>query len=243
MFARWFAHVLLAVTCSWYAASIENPGIAQTEGLPTSEEVATIKRALQELQEFIGEWHLEALRKSGGKLEVWKETVRWGWQFPQSGPRLHVEFSQGKGKFFTHGYVTYDVAAKQYRLVLHTPENKELDLRGQVIRGTLKAESKDSSGDIHRVTMTTLAEGIRFQLRYDRQEGGRGLFLNVLGFQGNRAGESFAARKKAPECIVSGGAATIPVTYQGKQYFVCCTGCRDEFYANPEKYIAAAAKK
>jgi YHS domain-containing protein len=154
-----------------------------------------------------------------------------------------VEFSQGKGKFFTHGYVTYDVAAKQYRLVLHTPENKELDLRGQVIRGTLKAESKDSSGDIHRVTMTTLAEGIRFQLRYDRQEGGRGLFLNVLGFQGNRAGESFAARKKAPECIVSGGAATIPVTYQGKQYFVCCTGCRDEFYANPEKYIAAAAKK
>jgi YHS domain-containing protein len=231
------------VGCCLCTVPIGNAGKAQTDRAPTPEEVTAIKRALQELQGFVGEWHLEATRKVGGKVEAWKETVLWGWQFPPSGPCLKVEFSQGKGKFFTHGHVTYDVAAKQYRLVLYTSEKKELDLRGQVIRGTLKVESKDSTGDVHRVTMTTLAEGIRFQVRYDRQEGGRGLFLNVLGFQGNRAGESFAARKKAPECIVSGGAATIPVTYQGKQYFVCCTGCRDEFYANPEKYIAAAAKK
>lgn len=243
MLARWFAHLSLGVaTCVW-ALVAGGMGIAQTSRPATPQEVEAIKQALHELQGFIGEWNLEATRKTGGKLEAWKETVRWSWQFPPRGPSLKVEFAQGKGKYFTSGQVTYDVAAKQYRLLLQTVEKKELDLRGKVIRGTLKVESKDAAGDVHRIIMTTLAEGVRFQVRYDRQEGGRGIFLNVLGFQGNRVGESFAAGKKAPECIVSGGAATIPVNYQGKQYFVCCTGCRDEFYANPEKYITAASKK
>jgi YHS domain-containing protein len=35
---------------------------------------------------------------------------------------------------------------------------------------------------------------------------------------------------------VSGGAANIAVSYKGKTYYVCCTGCKDEFNANPEKY-------
>jgi len=31
------------------------------------------------------------------------------------------------------------------------------------------------------------------------------------------------------------------VTYQGTSYPVCCTGCRDEFLENPEKYIKKAS--
>lgn len=241
MLMRWLAR------WSWAAATVLLLSVGSPEdatGTDTNDKSAeAMKRALQELQGFIGEWHLEAIRKTGGRLEAWKETVRWSWQFPADGPRLYVEFADKKGKFFTHGHVKFDPASKKYLLSLHTADKKELILLGGVVRGSLKAESRDAAGDVHRVSMTTLAEGIRFRLSYDRQEGGKGLFLNVLAFAGNRAGESFAAGKKAPECIVSGGAATIPVTYQGKQYFVCCTGCRDEFYANPEKYIAAAAKK
>jgi YHS domain-containing protein len=59
---------------------------------------------------------------------------------------------------------------------------------------------------------------------------------------GNKDGESLAGGTKKPECIVSGGAATMPVSYKGTTYYVCCSGCRDEFLANPEKYIAAAKK-
>ena len=33
------------------------------------------------------------------------------------------------------------------------------------------------------------------------------------------------------------------VTYKGKDYYVCCSGCRDEFKANPEKYIKEAEAK
>ena len=42
---------------------------------------------------------------------------------------------------------------------------------------------------------------------------------------------------KGPECIVSGGLGTMKVTYKGKDYYVCCSGCRDEFKSDPEKYI------
>ena len=35
----------------------------------------------------------------------------------------------------------------------------------------------------------------------------------------------------------------IPVTYNGKTYYVCCTGCRDEFKANPEKYVKEFEEK
>ena len=40
---------------------------------------------------------------------------------------------------------------------------------------------------------------------------------------------------------------TSTVSYMGQTYYVCCTGCRDEFNANPTKYIdeykAKQAKK
>ncbi len=33
------------------------------------------------------------------------------------------------------------------------------------------------------------------------------------------------------------------MTYQGKSYPVCCSGCRDEFNENPEKYAKIAEAK
>ena len=48
---------------------------------------------------------------------------------------------------------------------------------------------------------------------------------------------------KGIECIVSGGKGTIPVSYNGKTYYVCCSGCRDAFKDDPEKFIKEAEKK
>jgi YHS domain-containing protein len=47
-------------------------------------------------------------------------------------------------------------------------------------------------------------------------------------------------------CIISQGLGTISVSHNGKTYWVCCTGCKAAFDADPEKWIAkaaAAAKK
>ena len=58
-----------------------------------------------------------------------------------------------------------------------------------------------------------------------------------------KEGVAFADVPKGPECIVSGGLGTMKVSYKGKDYWVCCSGCRDEFKDNPEKYIKDAEAK
>jgi YHS domain-containing protein len=40
---------------------------------------------------------------------------------------------------------------------------------------------------------------------------------------------------------VTGGAAAMTLTYQGRSFPICCTGCRDEFNENPEKYLKKAS--
>ena len=60
--------------------------------------------------------------------------------------------------------------------------------------------------------------------------------------QGGRiAGRGDVPASERPKCIVTGGAATMTLTYKGRTFPICCTGCRDEFNENPEKYIKKAS--
>jgi YHS domain-containing protein len=217
--------------------------IAAEDAKPKPEDMAKAKKALQEVQDFIGLWNLEGTRKVGGRTEAWKEKVSWGWKFKDGDAWMTVDFAEGKGRYFKNGTLKYNIAKKRYLLALMSVDRGEQVFEGELAKGALKLESKDAkTGDVSRLTMNTLAEGIRFQMKYEKQDGGRGLFSSIYAMNGNKDGESIAGTKKKPECIVSGGAASIAVSYQGKTYYCCCTGCRDEFNANPEKYIKAAKK-
>lgn len=204
------------------------------------EDLAKTKKALQEVQDFIGLWKLEGTQKAGGKTEAWKEDVNWGWKFKDGDSWITVVFGkEGKGKYFSTGELRYSLEKKKYQLTLLGIDQSEQVFEGDVLRsGGLKLERKDpKTADVYRLTMNTLADGIRFQAKYEKQDGGKGPYSNVFAMNGNKDGESIAGGSKKPECIVSGGAANIPVSYKGKTYYVCCTGCRDEFNANPEKYV------
>ena len=48
----------------------------------------------------------------------------------------------------------------------------------------------------------------------------------------------FAAGESYPPCIVTEGRGTIQVSYKGKSYWVCCSGCKDLFNDNPEAILA-----
>jgi YHS domain-containing protein len=239
MLPRMTAMTLLAAGLIGLAG---NPAASQ-DNKPKPEDAAKAKKALQDVQEFIGLWNLEGTQKVGGKTVAWKEKVSWSWKFKDGGAWIAVDFADGKGKYFTSGTLKYNVEKKKYILSLTGSDKKEQVYEGELAKGALKLDRKDAkTGDVYRLTLNTLAEGIRMQIKSEVQEGGKGLFSNVYAMNGNKDGESIAGTKKKPECIVSGGAATIAVSYQGKTYHVCCTGCRDEFNASPEKYIKAAKK-
>lgn len=229
--------LVLGILAIMQAATIPLPDEKPTK----DKDFATSKKALLEVQDFIGLWNLEGTQKMSGKTTAWKEKVSWGWRFKDGDSWITVDFAEGKGKYFKNGTLKYDVEKKKYILALTLSDKSELVFDGELPKGGgLKLEGKDAkTGDVHRLAMNTLVEGIRFQLRYEKQDGGKGLFSNVFAMNGNKDGESIAGTSKKPECIVSGGAASIAVTHQGNKYFVCCTGCRDEFIASPEKYIKA----
>jgi YHS domain-containing protein len=241
MLLRTIALTTLSVTMLWLTGNPVASQDKKDEKKPKPEDVAKAKKALGEVQEFIGVWNLEGTQKDGGKTIAWKEKVSWGWKFKDGEAWIVADFAEGKGKYFTKGELRYDVEKKKYVLTLTGTDKTEHVYEGTVGKsGGVKLDRTDAkTGDIYRVSVDTLADGIRMQLKYEKKEGGTGQFINVFGMIGNKDGESIAGTSKKPECIVSGGAATIPVSYGGKTYYVCCTGCRDEFNANPEKYIKA----
>ena len=56
-----------------------------------------------------------------------------------------------------------------------------------------------------------------------------------------REGTSFALSDDdygERKCVISGGLGTIQVSYQGKSYWVCCTGCQAAFDEDPATWIA-----
>jgi len=219
-------------------------GLTTTAADPSPIEVTRMKKALQEVQDFMGGWTLEGTQKTGAKTEAWKEKVEFSWNIKKRQTAINVTFGEGKGKYFSKGELTYALDKKKYVLTLEDKEKKEQVFTGDLLKsGGLKLERKDDkTGDAYRITANTLADGIRLSFKVEKQDGGKGLFSNAFTMLGNKEGESLAGGNKKPECIVTGGAASIAVSYQGKQYFVCCSGCADAFKENPEKFIKLLKK-
>ncbi len=94
----------------------------------------------------------------------------------------------------------------------------------------------------------TLLHSNRYLFRYESKPSERTRYKKIYQVGVTKKDVPFAGKGDSyPECIVSGGRGTMAVSFKGKTYYVCCTGCRNEFNDNPEKYIkeyeAKQAKK
>ena len=198
------------------------------------------KAALQELGEFIGQWNGNA---EDTKKGLWKETWSWGWKFAKDAePALQLEIKDGK--FFGKALVKYDLDKKVYLVTAADNEGKDQQFTGKLVKGKLVLERTDAkTKDLYRFTVNTAAEGIRFVGLYEKVAGGKGLGDTIYKVSGNKDGESFAGGGKKNECVVTGGLGTMTVSFEGKTFYVCCSGCKDEFNENPKKYVDAFLKK
>ena len=101
----------------------------------------------------------------------------------------------------------------------------------------------DSKEGNDRITIRPNSNKIRYQVLFDHQDPGSPSFKNVVDVGLTKEGESFAAGGSSsdlPKCIITGGSSTMTVSYDGKSYPICCSGCRDEFNDNPTKYVKKA---
>lgn len=208
-------------------------------------DVDSAREALRKLNEFIGEW-----KGVGGpdktKLDprdpTWKESISWSWKF--KGNDAWLTMSMKEGNYFKGGELRYLPEKKQYEFVVTDNKDQKLTFTGKRDdKGYLSMEREDpTNGDTQQLIMNSAGDGVRFVYRYAVKPKGRTVFNKIYQVAATKEGEALAAKtsgKKGNECIVTGGLGTIAVSYKGQTYYVCCSGCKEAFEENPEKYINA----
>lgn len=192
------------------------------------------KEALKALNEFVGKWKGDA-KSNVLTTKDWKESAEWGWNLKGGESSLMIKFEGSKQ--FASGVLKYLKDKKKYQLTFTDVDKKEMVFEGEM-KGTklILTYTDKTSKDKYTVEMSTNNDGARFVYTVGKQTGGVGIAKRVVEAGLTKEGASLAGGTKN-ECIVTGGLGTMAVSYNGKTYYVCCSGCRDEFNASPKKYV------
>lgn len=207
--------------------------------LSAEKEDLTAKEALQSLNHLVGEWKGTG-EPEGTRAEkrrgFWIEKLHWEWKFEKEQAWLQMKLE--KSKHYLQGDMRYLPGMKKYQLTLTTLDKKKVVYEGDFDGKKLELERQDpESKDFQRIVFTFLHSN-RYLYRYETREADRTRYRKEFQVGATKQGVPFASTgDSSPECIVSGGKGTIAVSYQGKTWYVCCSGCAAEFKDNPVKYI------
>lgn len=199
-----------------------------------------LKKKLVKLQPFIGAWKGVGQPQRGSSKDAWIEEADWQWDFADKD--VAVTFSTPKGKYMTAARITSGDEEHTFRLTANPrdkPEdavqyegksNEEDELIFEI------TEHRDDMPD--RISIRTVANGDRLIVYLERRRGTTDRFSRLAEIGYTKKGSGFGKGTTYVECVITGGLGTIPVVHEGKTYYVCCTGCRDLFLADPEKALA-----
>jgi hypothetical protein len=203
-----------------------------------AEEPASAKEALQALNDFIGDWKgtgdLE--RAKPGSKTFWSETVSWSWRFKKDDVALIMTVKNGK--LLKGGELRYLTDKKKYELRAADAKDKKVIYEGEWKKGMLTLERIDADKmETQQLTMNVAGDGVRFNYWYKTKPASKKVYGAGYLVACSKEGESLGGKQEGQECPVSGGLGKIAVSYKGETFYVCCTGCRDAFNENPEKYV------
>ena len=202
----------------------------------------TVIAPLAELNLLIGEWRGVGQPKRGSSQGAWQETGQCVWEITKQ--TSGIRWQAKSGKLWSSALIGYSPERKEFTVRLDLPDQTTRQFAGKFEKQKLVVESPpNDDGEIHRLTLTLLNEN-RVTALFEKRTEQQSFYNRVaeIGFQ--RQGTTLAATDgNGPECIVTGGKGTIAVSYKGKTYYVCCTGCRDAFNDDPEGILAAYAER
>jgi len=202
------------------------------------DEALSPKQALQALNDYIGDWHGNGSPDSprADPRDTWRESVGWTWRF--KGNDVWLAMKVKDGKYFKTGELRFLPEKKHYQLRIKTAEGDKQVFEGEIRKDILTLDRVDpKTRETQRLKMNIAADGARFVYRYEYRPRGRTIFYRGYQVGFTKEGESLGATEVKVECVVSGGLGKIPVSYDGKTYFVCCSGCLEAFKENPAKYV------
>ncbi|MEW4488731.1 hypothetical protein AB1L42_11645 [Thalassoglobus sp. JC818] len=194
------------------------------------------KKALESLNEVIGEWRGTGQVRRGSNAGAWRQSGQFEWDFSSDSPA--IRYIVRDGKLTTSASITWSPTEK-FSLQLQQPDGTERTYQGDWENGKLVVSSNaDDDGVRYRITITPLNEK-RLLVLHEKTSSGGTSFFRIAEVGNTRAGTRLALPGGGMrECVVTGGTAQTAVTHNGETYFVCCTGCKQAFEDDPEGIIA-----
>lgn len=212
--------------------------------VPAADPVPSSREALQPFQSLVTSW--KGTGRPEGSLEerqkgLWVETIAWEWKFKGEKAWLAATFTNGK--HFTAATLEPTAKPGQFTLAVTTTDKKTLSFTGTMKDRIFTAERTDDATKEHQRIVLSVLHDNRHLYSYETKAADAFRFARKYQVGATKEGEAFANAPSFPECIVTGGKASSKVSYKGVDYWVCCSGCKEAFNENPEKFIKEAAAK
>lgn len=195
------------------------------------------REALGRLQSYVGQWRGVGQVRRGSRNGAWIETADCAWDL--SNVDAALEIKSPKAKFFPTMRFESSRKENAYRMVGLKKDGAKTVYEGKLDNdGVLHLDATTSvDGLPDRLQIRLAAEGKRLVVLYQRRiSASRYSRLAEVGF--TRKGSGFGSGANFVECIVTGGKGTIPVSFEGKTFYVCCSGCKEYFDDDPAKVVA-----
>ncbi len=238
------------------------PVVAAVEAQDAKSEPLTIDQteqrrllftSMKPLQIMLGSWNGTTQKEVGDFKGLDKSN--WVWDLKSDRKLPAMVMTSDANPYFRAARLTYFPDRNLFQF-------KATDTEGQVrtLEGTFTQAAETFQGDDrlthikYKVELTQVdppANKDAWQLVFNQQDNNRFLievgkkrgsrFMRVDTIATQREGTSFAKSDVGygqRECIISGGLGTIPVTFKGANYWVCCSGCKAAFDEEPQKWIA-----
>jgi hypothetical protein len=186
----------------------------------------------------VGQWRGVGQVRRGSSQGAWTEQAEWAWRFEHGRAELVAQLDGAK--YFSRWQLQAGDKPGEF-VVVATPvagdgadKAQPRRFTGRRTEGALvltDAQAPDARPA--RIWVRMVAGGDRMVVLYEKRVG-NDVYSRLAEVGSTRKGSAFAkTAASGPECVVTGGLGTIAVEYQGKKYFVCCTGCRDLFNDDP----------
>jgi YHS domain-containing protein len=197
--------------------------------------------ALKPYGGLVGEWRGVGQPERGKARGAWTESASWAWKLTKDSAALEMKVT--RGKYLKAAVLVPGKTANVFNLEATLADGSKRFFAGKSgDRNRLVVTcSEPASSGVQRITLTPLHDTRLLMLLEGRETDGDFVRLGEVGY--TRQGVAFAAGESGPVCIVTEGRGTIQVSYKGKTYWVCCSGCRDLFNENPEAVLAEAAQR
>ncbi len=180
---------------------------------------ATGKEAMQRIQRLVGEWKGTGTPKEL-KREAWEETLNCGFKIDKEKDLYQLEVTIKDGIFWKSALIDYDLKKKLYtcEAVLVAADSKK-SFTGKYVASDreLTFDEVTEAYPRERVVFTLLHDA-RIIVEFLKQEGKGKDYLSLATVGQTKPG---FVKGGGALCVVTGGGGSIPVTYQGKTYYVC----------------------